>query len=810
MPIDTGKALGAKARFVLRPGESLSEIISGTAPGGALSTTEPTTGGLAYVLPRTATTWPVAVTDLDPYASGSFTLFWYGVLRDNTGQSLLQSLGSYGWYFLTTPHAPGYLSIGLQEYWGGGTAAVQVPIGDNTLHSIALRYDGTAAPTTIKVFLDGVSAGSAPWNKDPGPMGAGQTFGVWNYSGGAPHKMITAQAFAGLLSDTEISTLAANPFTIFTVASITLTGANATQANAGSMGAVTTDQSKSLVASNCVEGNLSPGTQITQTHILGGSPSVQANQCTGPLYPYARLREIIDAQPVHTWVRVDTTRFLATQVPVSDRQPGIGTGAQFSIIAAWSSFAWDHANANLLLWGGGHANYSGNELYIWNGSTGAWGLASLPSALDSEYFVIDKGGPQSSHTYSNNVWLKNNKMFCSFGGAATPGGTTFQERLTSNPTTKRAVGPWVFDLALADPNKVGGSTGSGWDTVTVKAGSNAWSHRRDKFDGTYPIDRLGPAMQAAVHVDEGGKDVCYLTMDNGGGFPTWYRYEFGADIRAGDRDTVTQIGQTWNSVIFDGWGDFDPVRRHFYRNAVNSGTYTSEMVAMHVDSGSPATQDTSIQLVDDQGAPFSVVQSGGAYDRINDRIYFWNGDMAHPGRVYYVTPPAWNAATGWASTTWTVKQVDPAGTVPGGNSHSGVLGKFKYVPELGGMVGLDDVASGDINSAGVWLFKTADLANNQAGPGPGSLAGASSLQANISPAAGIAQDQVLAASGSLQANSGSAGAMTLGTAINLAMAPGTQNNKSGAGSIRTLGPSLPTPASRTLNVSENRTLGVKS
>ncbi len=255
-------------------------------------------------------------------------------------------------------------------------------------------------------------------------------------------------------------------------------------------------------------------------------------------------------------------------------------------------------------------------------------------------------------------------------------------------------------------------------------------------------------------------------------------------------------------------GVFDVTRRMVYRNAANagSGRYTGELAAIYVDSGSPTSQDMSIQLIDESGNPFTIAGAGGAYYDINDRIWLWNGDIANPGRVFYITIPAWDASTGWATRTWAVTEVNPAGATPRGNHQTGILGKFRYIPALSAVIALDSARPAPDNlDAGVWLFKTADLSH---------------------------QSQTLTASGSAQANLSGAGTIVLGAAISLVMAPSvqdniasastivqahmllaagsTQHNNASTGSITPPGTSLPTPASRTFNVSENRTLGVRS
>ena len=792
MPVNTGNALGAKARFVLRPSESRNELLSGTVPGGASGSTETTAGGLAFVPSSTATTWTFVETGLDPFVSGSFTVHWYGVMRDNVSQTLLSAAGSpYGWQIGSVAYAGGSVCFYIYSNTGpaGGVKYSSVVAAtDAELHCLTMRYDAAASPApTAEFFLDGVSMGGpSAYTKDVAAMGPSQAFSIVG-DASKPFKVVTVQGYLGALSNTEIATLVAAPFTIFTAAPVGLTGAASTQANTGSSAAI--GLNGALMAANCIQSNLSSSPAIRQTQTLAGASSAQANiSTTGAIDPYSRLKAILKPLAKHTWVRVNTDRFLDCTVPDSDYFPGATWRSHAAVVYAWSGFAWDHVNGKLLLWGGGHANYGGNELYIWKAETGGWVRGSLPSYIDEDGYIPAKDAPQSSHTYSNNLWLKNNKMFLTLGGAANPGGGPTREKVSDGPPiTWRNVGPWAFDLALADPNKVGGATGGGIDTVNVKEGSHAWYNRRDMVDGTYPIDTLGHANGRAICIDEGGRDVAYFTMDSGGGLPYWYRYEFG-DIRNGGRDTCSKVAETWDAVIYEGFGAYDASRGMFYAGANASGSYPACMVALHVSTATGTTHVTPINLVDENGAAFVMIHAdrqgysfGGAYDDANDCIYLWNANEANPGTVFRIQVPAWNISTGWASTTWTAETIVPIGDTPRGFPQTSVLGKFRYIPALGAMVALDKVDIAANLDADVWLFKTAEA-------DPGGLTGAPSTQANGS----------------------TTGAILLGTGIHLAAAPGVQGNRSSTGRVSLPGAGLPAPASRTLGINENRTLGVRS
>ncbi len=113
--------------------------------------------------------------------------------------------------------------------------------------------------------------------------------------------------------------------------------------------------------------------------VLASAASIFAGTVfAGP--PLGNLTSILAATPESSWVRVNLNPFSAAWV-ATDLQvpPYAGDSKPGSIIAAWSSFAWDSNRGDLILWGGGHANYGGNEVYRWHGTTQLWERASVPS-----------------------------------------------------------------------------------------------------------------------------------------------------------------------------------------------------------------------------------------------------------------------------------------------------------------------------------------------------------------------------------------------------------------------------------------------
>ena len=83
------------------------------------------------------------------------------------------------------------------------------------------------------------------------------------------------------------------------------------------------------------------------------------------------LRGLLDATPMGGWVKAGTNVLSDALATGADGLPSDGLSAQQALVQAWSSVAWDSNRGNLMLWGGGHSSYMGNEMYIWQGDTGS-------------------------------------------------------------------------------------------------------------------------------------------------------------------------------------------------------------------------------------------------------------------------------------------------------------------------------------------------------------------------------------------------------------------------------------------------------
>ncbi len=113
-----------------------------------------------------------------------------------------------------------------------------------------------------------------------------------------------------------------------------------------------------------------------------------------------------------------------------------GTCGCECVIFAWGGGAYDPIHDKMILWGGGHDNYYGNELYAFDISSLNWELLtqpSMPAAPENCAEVLGDGRPNSRHTYGGLAYLTHVNLFFAHGGSLACGsGTSSQKTWTFN------------------------------------------------------------------------------------------------------------------------------------------------------------------------------------------------------------------------------------------------------------------------------------------------------------------------------------------------------------------------------------------
>jgi hypothetical protein len=127
------------------------------------------------------------------------------------------------------------------------------------------------------------------------------------------------------------------------------------------------------------------------------------------------------AGPIETlqpgqWYRVPNSRLDA--VYPNPWPPG-NTGPP-AVMNSWSSGAYDTKRDRLIVWGGGHWDYSGNEIYVFDVNLLRWQRLTNPTYdVSGTGPYYPNGTPRARHTYAYIEYVGGAfDRFCSFGGGS--------------------------------------------------------------------------------------------------------------------------------------------------------------------------------------------------------------------------------------------------------------------------------------------------------------------------------------------------------------------------------------------------------
>ncbi|MCW8131632.1 MAG: hypothetical protein KIS92_14900 [Planctomycetota bacterium] len=123
--------------------------------------------------------------------------------------------------------------------------------------------------------------------------------------------------------------------------------------------------------------------------------------------------------PANSWIEVPNTKMSA--VTPNDKQfPGTwGVCGPRSVVDAWCGAALDTKRSRLILFGGGHADYAGNELYSFDVTKMAWERLTdpTPNPKDDDTDENPDGTPQSRHSYGGLAYLAHCDRYFALGGS---------------------------------------------------------------------------------------------------------------------------------------------------------------------------------------------------------------------------------------------------------------------------------------------------------------------------------------------------------------------------------------------------------
>jgi uncharacterized repeat protein (TIGR01451 family) len=301
---------------------------------------------------------------------------------------------------------------------------------------------------------------------------------------------------------------------------------------------------------------------------------------------------------------------------------------QSGVIDDWSGGAYDKTHNRLLVWGGGHWGYAGNEVYAFDINTLQWMRLTEPSnptSAPNEPYAPD-GVPASRHTYNYVQFVASIDRFCSFGGAALygdgNGGTDNTDCF--NQTTglweqkSDAVFYGIGAISAYDP-----STGHIWGKGTGYFPS---------YDLATTLTEWDPVNDVWTRRDQGNDDLAYA-------------YELTAAIDP-ERHLFLAVGGGQAIV----WDIADP------QNVTRSDL--------------SATGDTEIENANDPGL---------VYDPVSGQFVAWSG-----GAVIYTLDKD--------TQIWTKIPPAPSNTViPTAANSTGTYGRFRYIPSKNAFIVVNSV-----------------------------------------------------------------------------------------------------------------------
>jgi hypothetical protein len=330
-----------------------------------------------------------------------------------------------------------------------------------------------------------------------------------------------------------------------------------------------------------------------------------------------------------------------------------GHGSNNAVISAWNGGAFDTKRNRLIIWGGGHSDYSGNEIYVFDLGTLRWKRLTEPSINpvstsaspdpDGQDPYPD-GTPNPRHTYATSVYIPTIDRYW------VAGGSTWR----SGPCTAKV---WTYDFNANPPQ-------------------SGWSQQVSDYHGA----AVGGDCGALAAYDPVRDSVFLLTKSSAGDG----LYEF--DPKNPDSPWTLRNGNTARDLYMT--GAIDPGRRKFV--AVGGTAYGGAAKTWMFDidkRGAPRTtlSTTGAREIESANAP------GLAYDPVSDRMVAWDGGA----NVYTL-----NLDT----RVWT--RIAPAATnkvtPPPVTASGGTFNRFQYVPSKNVFVVVNSAAQN------VFIYRLSD------------------------------------------------------------------------------------------------------
>jgi hypothetical protein len=303
-----------------------------------------------------------------------------------------------------------------------------------------------------------------------------------------------------------------------------------------------------------------------------------------------------------------------------------------NVVGAWNSAIADTQHDRLVIWGGGHADYYGNEVYAFNLQDMQMTRLNDPSPINTTATCVETladAKPNSRHTYDGLAYIAHAGRMFSFGGSLNECG------FFSGAT-------WTLDLATLQ-----------WTNMQPRGGA--------------------PHAGAGVVADyDPNTKLVYLDDVS-----QFWSYDF-------DTDTY-KVRNSGAVIDYHMTGVIDPKRKLFLIMG-GAGATGGGLKAISIGpSGKYSMKDWTGAAMPTCGPLLRVDYPGLAYDPVEDRIVGWP-DFGN--QVYLFDPDSKTCAV-------RAFPGGPPDSAHQGSPHTtnGTFGRFRYFPDKDVFVLVNDAAT---------------------------------------------------------------------------------------------------------------------
>lgn len=348
-----------------------------------------------------------------------------------------------------------------------------------------------------------------------------------------------------------------------------------------------------------------------------------------------------------------------------------GVTGYAAIMSAWSGAAFDPTRNRMMIHGGGHADYAGQEIYAFDFDDNTWyriadpdTVAAIASAnrltcydctITDEVACTTASGTWDSFSSTCLIPAYDNKTACERAGLTwkcSPPDRTVNDYPRSVHTYDRLFYNSTED-ALCDPR---GSVGYAW--CTTGSAMACWDLTNGGWDWSYTTTNIvgGTGSGSAIDPDTGDYWI--------GGSGYLAHYDVSTDTwNRGSSDVWMSVTYNKNAVIDDA-NDFFVMTQRTGNNASDKKIYAMALT----DFVSGSTDLSNYEIKPTGTGPATNFQATAmAYDPVGQRIVVWDGGTT----VYYLT----YSGGSWAWTSDTA-----VGVTPPTITSNGVFGRFEYIP----------------------------------------------------------------------------------------------------------------------------------